>query len=53
MGALGLGVVVPAVELKTWKADYGRGKWESSAVIPTMLLTPYKIHRVIFAIELR
>lgn len=53
MGALGLGVIVLAVELKTWEADCARARWECSAVIPTMLLTPFEIHRVIFTIELR
>lgn len=53
MGALGSGVIVLAVELKTWRADYACAKWEGSAVIPTMLLTPFEIQRVIFTIELR
>lgn len=48
MGATGLGVTMLARRAKGMEADYDRVPWDRSVAIPTMLLTPFKIYRVIF-----
>lgn len=53
MGANGVGVIALCRRAKVMEADCARAKYDGSAVMTTILLTPSKVRRVIFAIELR
>lgn len=48
-----MGLIVLAVELKAWKRVMPAWNGSARQSIPTMLLTPFEIYRVIFTIELR